>query len=345
MESALDHAGYYEKKARFDRENADSLRRKGIGFAMFLHGAGFTGSGERYLNSLVGVDATTEGRVRVLVSSTEFGQGTNTILCQVAAETLGIDYEAVEMAPADTSVVPNSGPTVASRTTMVVGGLVHSAALGLKQTLIASGLLAEPYTSDAFQNAAKSYIAKQGCLRSMSRYEAPPNVYWDDQKYSGEAYAAYSWAAYVAEVTVDLTTYFVTVDDFVALQEVGRVLNPVLARGQIEGGVAQGIGYALYEKVVWDRGLMINNQMTNYIMPTSQDLPPIRVFFEEVPFEFGAYGAKGIGELPMDGPAPAILNAIAHATGEDFNAIPLLPEDIAERLAARTSIAKEMAAV
>jgi len=149
----------------------------------------------------------------------------------------------------------------------------------------------------------------------------------------------------VAEVTVDLTAYFVTVDDFVALQEVGRVLNPVLARGQIEGGVAQGIGYALYEKVVWDRGLMMNNQMTNYIMPTSQDLPPIRVFFEEIPFEYGAYGAKGIGELPMDGPAPAILNAIAHATGEDFNAIPLLPEDIAERLAARTSIAKEMAAV
>ncbi len=345
MESALDHAGYYEKRARFDRENTDSLRKKGIGLAVFLHGAGFTGSGERYLNSLVGVDATAEGRVRVLVSSTEFGQGTNTILCQVAAETLGIDYEVVEMAPADTSVVPNSGPTVASRTTMVVGGLVHSAALGLKQTLIASGLLSEPYTSDAFQNAAKSYIAKHGALCSMSRYQAPPNVYWDDQKYSGEAYAAYSWAAYVAEVTVDLTAYFVTVDDFVALQEVGRVLNPVLARGQIEGGVAQGIGYALYEKVVWDRGLMMNNQMTNYIMPTSQDLPPIRVFFEEIPFEYGAYGAKGIGELPMDGPAPAILNAIAHATGEDFNAIPLLPEDIAERLAARTSIAKEMAAV
>ena len=344
MERALDHAGYYEKKARYDRENTDSLRRKGIGLAVFLHGAGFTGSGERYLNSLVGMDATTEGRVRVLVSSTEFGQGTNTILCQVAAETLGIDYEAVEMAPADTSVVPNSGPTVASRTTMVVGGLVHSAALGLKQTLIASGLLSEPYTTAAFQNAAKSYIAKHGALCSMSRYEAPPNVYWDDQKYSGEAYAAYSWAAYVAEVTVELTTYSVTVDDFVALQEVGRVLNPVLARGQIEGGVAQGIGYALYEKVVWDRGLMVNNQMTNYIMPTSQDLPPIRVFFEEIPFEYGAYGAKGIGELPMDGPAPAILNAIAHATGEDFNAIPLVPEDIAERLATRAPIAKEMAA-
>jgi CO/xanthine dehydrogenase Mo-binding subunit len=142
-----------------------------------------------------------------------------------------------------------------------------------------------------------------------------------------------------------LTTYSVTVDDFVALQEVGRVLNPVLATGQIEGGVAQAIGYALYEKVAWDRGLMRNNQMTNYIIPTSQDISKIRVYFEEVPFEFGAYGAKGIGELPIDGPAPAILNAIAHATGEEFNAIPLLPEDIAERLASRAPVAREMAAV
>ena len=349
MERALDHAGYYEKKARFDRENADSPSKKGIGFAVFLHGSGFTGSGERYLNSLVGVDATAEGRIRVLVSSTEFGQGTNTILCQIAAETLGVDYDIVEMAPADTSIVPNSGPTVASRTAMVVGSLVHSAALGLKQTLIASGLLPEPdttpYTSEELQNAAKIYVGKHGGLRSMSRYQAPPDVYWDDQKYRGEAYAAYAWAVHVAEVTVDLTTYSVTVDDFVALQEVGRVLNPVLATGQIEGGVAQGIGYALYEKVVWDRGLMKNNQMTNYIMPTSQDLPRIRVFFEEVPFEHGAFGAKGIGELPMDGPAPAIMNAIAHATGEDFNAIPLMPEDIAERLAVHATTAKEMAAV
>jgi CO/xanthine dehydrogenase Mo-binding subunit len=345
MERALDHAGYYEKRARFDRENPTSLRKKGIGFAVFLHGAGFTGSGERYLNSLVGVDATAEGRIRVLASSTEFGQGTNTILCQIAAEALSVDYDIVEMAPCDTTIVPNSGPTVASRTAMVVGKLVHSAALGLKQTLLASGLLAEIYTTAELQEATAAYIAKHGKLCSMSRYEAPPNVYWDDQKYRGEAYAAYAWAVYVAEVTVDCVTYSATVDDFVAFQEVGRVLNPTLAIGQIEGGVAQGIGYALYEKVVWDRGLMKNNQMTNYIMPTSQDLPPIRVFFEEVPFEHGAFGAKGIGELPMDGPAPAILNAIGHATGQDFNAIPLLPEDIAQRLAKPAMIPNEAVAV
>src|SRR5271170_3845643 len=214
MEQALNHAAYYKKRARFDRENADGLRRKGIGFATFLHGAGFTGSGERYLNSLVGVDATADGRIRVLVSSTEFGQGTNTILCQIAAESLRVDYEIVEMASPDTSVVPNSGPTVASRTAMVVGRLVHSAAVGLKQTLIASGFLTDPYTTEDLQSAAKVYIAKHGGLCSMSRYEAPPNVYWDDQKYRGEAYAAFAWAVYVAEVTVDLTTYSVIVDDF-----------------------------------------------------------------------------------------------------------------------------------
>jgi CO/xanthine dehydrogenase Mo-binding subunit len=116
----------------------------------------------------------------------------------------------------------------------------------------------------------------------------------------------------------------------VALQEVGRVIHPVLAKGQIEGGVAQGIGYALYEGVTWKDGRMINNQMTNYIMPTSADVPPIRVFFEEIPYAYGPLGAKGIGELPMDGPAPAILNAIENATGASVNEIPLLPEMLME---------------
>src|SRR5271170_5492512 len=171
----------------------------------------------------------------------------------------------------------------------------------------------------------------------MSRYEAPPNVYWDDQKYRGEAYAAFAWAVYVAEVTVDLTTYSATVDDFVALQEVGRVLNPVLATGQIAGGVAQGVGFALYEKVEWRDGRMQNGQMTNYIMPTSVDVPPIRVFFEELGNTHGAFGAKGIGELPMDGPAPAIVNAIEDALGIPFDSIPLLPEDIFEAMTVKPS--------
>jgi CO/xanthine dehydrogenase Mo-binding subunit len=113
---------------------------------------------------------------------------------------------------------------------------------------------------------------------------------------------------------------------------VGRVINPILAAGQIEGGVAQGIGFALFENVVWQNGRMANNQMTNYIIPTPADIPPIRVFFEENPYAYGPGGAKGIGELPMDGPAPAILSAIENATGVSFNRIPLMPEALMEQL-------------
>jgi len=116
------------------------------------------------------------------------------------------------------------------------------------------------------------------------------------------------------------------------VQEVGRVINPTLAAGQIEGGVAQAIGYTLYENVVWQDGRMANGQMTNYIMPTAADLPPIRVYFEENPYAFGPGGAKGIGELPMDGPAPAILNAIENATSRSFNRIPLMPELISQTM-------------
>jgi CO/xanthine dehydrogenase Mo-binding subunit len=118
------------------------------------------------------------------------------------------------------------------------------------------------------------------------------------------------------------------VDDFVAVQEIGKVINPILASGQIEGGVAQAIGWALFENVVWREGRMVNAQMTNYIMPTSMDLPPIRVYFEEQPYPYGPAGAKGIGELPMDGAAPAIFNAVAQATGVRPTRVPLTPESL-----------------
>jgi len=328
LDRALEVSDYQSKKQRFASDNRVGAARKGMGIAAFLHGAGFTGSGERYLNSVVGVEGCADGSVRVLVSSTEFGQGTNTVLSQIAAEALGLPYENVSMAQPDTSEVPNSGPTVASRTVMVVGQLVQSAALGIKQTLISAGLLLENYSADEFIAACRHYVAAHGQFRSWSRYEAPSDIFWDDEKYRGEAYAAFAWAVYIAEVTVDLTTYSVVVDDFVALQEVGKVLHPLLARGQIVGGIAQAIGFSLYEKVVWQNGRMQNSQMTNYIMPTASDLPPIRVFFEELGNVYGAYGAKGIGELPMDGPAPAIVNAVEDAVGVHFDSIPLLPEDI-----------------
>jgi CO/xanthine dehydrogenase Mo-binding subunit len=209
---------------------------------------------------------------------------------------------------------------------MVVGHLVESACAELKRVLIDRGLLHEPYTPGEFRRAARQHVEELGALRRSAHYRPPPGVRWDDEKYQGDAYGTYAWAAYVAEVTVDTTTCEARVDDFVALQEVGRVIHPVLATGQIEGGVAQAIGYALYEDVIWREGRMVNAQMTNYIMPTSMDLPTIRVYFEELPYAHGPGGAKGIGELPMDGVAPAIANAIANALGVDVCRIPITPE-------------------
>ena len=329
---ALADSNYHEKLALFNESNKTSQIKRGIGFATFMHGAGFTGSGEHRLNSLVHLDILPDGRPQILVSSTEFGQGTNTILCQVAAETLALPYEDILIHQPDTSIVPNSGPTVASRTAMIVGKLVERAATQILTTLRTHAHLPTPHTRADFITAAQSYLAQHGHLRASVRYEPATKIFWDDDLYRGDAYPGYAWAVYVAEVAVDLNTYMATVTRFDALQEVGKVLHPILAKGQIEGGVAQGIGYALYEKCVYKDGHLMNNQMTNYIMPTSADLPDIHVHFEEVPSIHGPGGAKGIGELPMDGPAPAILNAIENATGISFTAIPLLPEDIFERL-------------
>ena len=332
LDRALELSDYQAKKETFAKQNRPGRRKKGMGIASFLHGAGFTGSGERFLGSTVGVEACADGGVRILVSSTEFGQGTKTVLCQIAAEALGLRYEDVGIAQPDTQEVPNSGPTVASRTVMVVGKLVQSAAIGITETLKSAGKLGEVYSPDEFRAACRTHVEQHGKFRSIAHYEQPENIIWDEEKYRGAAYAAFAWAVYVAEVTVDPVTYSVSLDDFVALQEVGKVLHPVLAKGQIIGGVVQGIGFALYERVHWENGRMQNGQMTNYIIPTSADLPPIRVHFEELGNVHGAFGAKGIGELPMDGPAPAIVNAVVDALGIPFDWVPLMPEDIFKAL-------------
>ena len=327
---ALELSGYHDKRARFEAQNASGHLRRGIGIATFMHGAGFTGSGEDHLASIVTVEATADGRVRVLSASTEIGQGTVTIFTQIAADALDLPVEAIEVAQPDTSVVPNSGPTVASRTCMVVGSLLETACRNLRQILADAGYLTGG--TDDVAEACRAYVRAHGALRASAQYQPTEGMRWDDERYEGDAYGSYAWAAYVAEVSVDLHTFEIRVEDFVAVQEVGRVIHPVLATGQIEGGVAQAIGWALYEDVVWREGRLANAQMTNYIMPTSVDLPPIRVFFEEVPYAHGPGGAKGIGELPMDGPAPAIANAIAHAVGADVRRIPVTPERLAELL-------------
>lgn len=330
LEVALRESDYQAKRASFATHNADTTQttRRGIGLATFYHGAGFTGAGEVYLASKVAVEATDEGLVEVLAANTEIGQGPTTVFSQIAADALGISYEMVDVRAPDTKFVPDSGPTVASRTAMVVGKLVERASQKLKAQLVSAGVLGTAYDDDDFRAACRRFRELHGHCRAEVQYEAPPGIVWDEVAYRGDAYGTFGWAVYVAEVTVDLLTCEVEVDDFVAAQDVGRVLHPIIAAGQIEGGVAQGIGYALCEKLVWKEGRVQNAQMTNYIIPTAMDTPPIRVFFVDNPYPYGPNGAKGMGELPHDGPAPAIMAAIEHATGAVMARIPALPESL-----------------
>lgn len=338
LDRALMRSDYAAKRAAFDQHNRHpgaSRLRKGIGFAAFMHGAGFTGSGERAMASKASVEATAQGRVRVLAASTEIGQGTNTIFSQIAAETLRLPYDDIEVQQPDTAKVPNSGPTVASRTVMVVGKLVESASLGLKKILDDGGFLKAGYTHDDFRSACAAYHKAHGPLVATATYEQPTGLEWDEQTYRGDAYATFAWAVYVAAVTVDLDTYDTQVDDFIAVQEAGHIVHPVFAAGQIEGGVAQGVGFALYEHVTWKDGRMANGRMTNYIVPTAADAPRIQVEFVEKVCAHGpgpGRGAKGIGELPLDGSAPAIANALDQALGVAVDRIPALPEHLYELL-------------
>jgi CO/xanthine dehydrogenase Mo-binding subunit len=328
LDRALSESAWRETRARFSAANVGSAEKRGIGVSLFMHGAGFTGAGERMLASEVAVEATREGRVRVLVANTEIGQGANTVLGQIVAEALDIPCETVDIAPRDTALVPDSGPTVASRTTMVVGKLLESACLGLRKALEGAGLM----PALPFAEACRAYGLRHGALRSTSRYEPPPVVAWDEDRFRGDAYGTYAWGADVAVVRVDTATFEVRVVDFVTVVDAGTIINPVLAAGQVEGGVAQGIGFALSEEVKYENGRMVNARMSDYIAPTAQDIPAVRVYFQGIPYLHGPQGAKGLGELPADGAAPAVLNAVEDATGISARRAPCTPELLAESL-------------
>jgi CO/xanthine dehydrogenase Mo-binding subunit len=324
LEYALILADYDAKRAAHARFNGSSaVTRRGVGVATFHHGAGFTGSGEAMLASRLDVAGLPDGSIEIRSANIEMGQGTLTVFTALAAQRLGLDPASIRIAEADTARVPNSGPTVASRTAMVVGRLVELACDDLRRRLDVGDA-----KGDAVRSALRGWHEQHpgAELTGRATYEPPPGVVWDDVRYRGDAYGAFGWGAYVAEVEVDLRTYETRVIDFVAVQDVGKVLHEVLARGQVQGGVAQAIGWALLEDCRWKDGAMANAQLTNYLIPTSDDLPRIRVAFLETPYAYGAQGAKGLGELPMDGPAPAIVNAIAAATGADPCVIPLTPE-------------------
>jgi CO/xanthine dehydrogenase Mo-binding subunit len=286
---------------------------RAIGLSLFFHGAGFTGSGERHLNSKARLDLTARG-VRIAVGSTEIGQGTRTMHAQIVSDALGIPYADVDVAQPDTLRVADSGPTVASRTCMVVGKILEECAYELKERL--GGL------------APAAYYAKHGALSVERMYEPPDWIQWDDHTYRRDAYATYAWGCDVVEIEMDPDTFEVRPVKLTAVQEFGRPIHPALARGQIEGGTAQGLGYALLEHVVMRNGGMANSQLTNYIIPTTLDTPELEIVMLENPYVGGPFGAKGLGELPVDGPAPAVVNAIRHL-GLDVREIPAIPEHLA----------------
>lgn len=309
MDRAIELSNYKVKRAAWKRGEG-----KGIGISTFMHGAGFTGSGEVYLASRAGLETKADGTVVILTSSTDIGQGTETVMTQIVAETLQIPMEQVKFHQPETRAVPNSGPTVASRTTMVVGRLVERAAQKL------SAMLAGVTVEDHFKLYGPTFVEEQ--------YEPPPGIEWNDVTYRGDAYATYAWACNIAEVTVDPVTAAVKVDHLTGTFDIGTVVNPTLAVGQLEGGIAQGIGWAMCEKVVLKEGIMKNPQMTNYILPTTVDIPDMKIDFLPAHWEGGAFGCKGVGELPMDGPAPAITAAISQAMDCKINHVPVLPEDL-----------------
>jgi CO/xanthine dehydrogenase Mo-binding subunit len=285
---------------------------RGIGLALFFHGSGFTGSGEVRLASKASLALTDRG-ARILVGSTEIGQGTRTMHAQIVADTLGWPYERIEVNAADTGEVPDSGPTVASRTCMVVGRILQRCAEEMRDRL--GGL------------SPRQYLRRHGPLVVTKEYEKPSEIAWDDTSYRGDAYGSYGWACDVVEIAVDRDTWQVTPIALTTVHEIGRAIHPVLASGQIEGGSAQGLGYALIEEVVMRDGRMANSQLTNYLIPTTLDTPRLDVVMLENPYPHGPFGAKGVGEMPIDGPAPAVVNALRHA-GFDLREIPATPEKI-----------------
>ena len=340
LNATVENSGYVEKRRKIS-QYSNGPKRRGIGLSFFFHGAGFTGSGEAKMKAQAGVEITPEGRARVLTGSTEIGQGTRTIFCQIVAEELGVGYDDVEIEEPNTSRVPDSGPTVASRTCMIVGRVVQFAAREAKEILLR--FVAERYgEADAqlidgwfiaggkrlasFGEIVREYINLYGELRAFARYANPPGVEWDDDAYTGDAYPVFSYGAEVAEVEVDMDTYEVTTLKITTAQDIGRAIHPVMAAGQIEGGTLQAVGYGLLEELVWERGRIVNNRLTNYIIPTSLDAPEMETIIIEKEYPHGPFGAKGVGELPMDGAAPAIAAAIFNATGAFMSDIPITPE-------------------
>lgn len=315
LERVAGISGFAEKRANYTRRNLRASpdgELLGIGMSMGLHGAGFTGNGERRLDSEVAVTVLPTGTVIVHTAAVDMGQGVYTTLAQVVAEALGIPLERTAAGPPDTSQAPNSGPTVASRTICVVGGILRD---------LSRRVLEELGTSDlaAFVAANRALFPREW----RARYRPPAGDTFDDERYTGPAYQDYSWVATVSEIRFEPLTYRILPWRSWTVLDVGKVVNPQIAMGQAEGGVIQAWGWALTE-VCYRKGMGRARGFTDYALPMSLDLPEICVQFVHTDDPV----AKGLGEIPMDCPAASIRNALAHATGLFLDCLPLTPETI-----------------
>lgn len=328
LERAVSLSGYEEKRASYSDQN-DSEVSRGIGLSLYFHGGGFTGEGEEKIAGKVRVRFDESGHLDILVSTVDMGQGASTVLCMIASEALGLPLERVRHPEPDTSTVPDSGPTVASRTTMVVGRILVDACNDLLAKLKRANVT--PLKERDILESATRFVESHGPLIGEATYSPPPGHRWNDETYRGDAYKAYSWGADVVEVEVDRATREVRPVRTTVVVEIGRAINPVLAIGQIEGGTLQALGYGYMEEVKVLDGRYLNDRLTTYIIPTSLDAPDLKVEIAERPYQHGPFGAKGLGELPMNGGAPALAAAIDQATGRFTTDIPVTPEKLLEQ--------------
>ncbi len=288
--------------------------RKGIGFSMHFHGAGFTGSGERdHIKAVVRLRKYKDGSVEILASNGEIGQGLRTTFPKIVANELNLPLEKVFYDHPDTSRVPDSGPTVASRSLMTVGELLRRAAIKLRTI----------WEDDKDQMVEEKFVEPDFMIP----------FYLD--KFQGDAYPTYAWGAQAIEVEVDTYTGITKILGAYASFDVGTPMDYNIVMGQMEGGFLQGIGYASTEFMNYDnKGRIRNNSFSDYLIPTSVDVPELKCQLHVEEYPYGPYGAKGAGELPLVGAAPAYVEAIEQALGIDYrlNHAPFTAEDTIKAL-------------
>lgn len=324
---AAELSGYRAKHEEYANQSEERVR-KGIGISVALHGGGFTGAGEDRMGTTAKISFH-EGKFHLYTSATEMGQGAVNVLAMIAAEVLKVDVLEVVYEVPDTSKTPNSGPTVASRTTMYIGKAVQDAAETLKKTLLEWSARKGLSLGENLAKLAMEYLKEHKTLDAtgMNLFNGGPA--WDEEAFRGDAYRGYAWIANAVEIEVDMDTYEANATYTAAAVEVGKTINPMQATGQIAGGILQGIGWAHIEDMrVDDRGVYTAAHMSSYLVPTTLDTPDWEIALIEDPCPDGCFGAKGIGELPANAGAPAFIAAIENATGVFGHEIPLTGEKL-----------------